>query len=186
VGRGQTEIAAEMGLAPSTVALNAQIALAQLGVDAKPSRVNAVLAFAVRAVVSQTPFHADLRCEASSLHVQVTRRDASLLASLPPSEREVIRRLIDGASYADIAKSRATSTRTVANQITSAFRRLRIAGRMELLGMLAEHEVAPRPPGGFTADQRLSNLELELVVLRRRVNDLEEALKDTNSARRIA
>jgi hypothetical protein len=45
-----------------------------------------------------------------------------------------------------MAKLRATSKRTVANQLASAFHRLGISGRAELLCLLAKRKLGNRPP----------------------------------------
>ena len=59
---------------------------------------------------------------------------------LPPTlsgaERTVVLDLLDGASRRDIAFSRGTSPRTVANQMASIFRKLRVSSRVELLAAL--------------------------------------------------
>ena len=53
-------------------------------------------------------------------------------AGLTPAEREVLRSLLDGMTRASIARARATSERTVANQIASIFRKLGVHSRSEL------------------------------------------------------
>lgn len=53
-------------------------------------------------------------------------------APLTEAEREVVRRVLDGATTAAIAAARRTSPRTVANQLQSIFRKLGIASRAEL------------------------------------------------------
>jgi DNA-binding NarL/FixJ family response regulator len=59
---------------------------------------------------------------------------------LPPTlsgaERTVVLDLLDGASRSEIAFSRGTSPRTVANQMASIFRKLRVSSRVELLAAL--------------------------------------------------
>jgi hypothetical protein len=44
-----------------------------------------------------------------------------------------VRGLLEGRNYLEIAKKRGTSTRTVANQLAAAFRRLGVSGRASLL-----------------------------------------------------
>jgi DNA-binding CsgD family transcriptional regulator len=58
--------------------------------------------------------------------------------------------LVEGASYGEIARRRGTSTRTIANQITAVFRRMRVSGRSELLLRLFACDAASEtlaPPG---------------------------------------
>ena len=66
---------------------------------------------------------------------------------LPPTlsnaERTVVLDLVDGISRDAIAQARGTSPRTVANQMASIFRKLRVGSRVELLvALLAQ----ARPP----------------------------------------
>jgi DNA-binding CsgD family transcriptional regulator len=58
-----------------------------------------------------------------------------VLAALTKSEREVIERWIDGASVRAIAEARAVSTRTVANQIAGAYRKLGVSSRAQLVAL---------------------------------------------------
>jgi DNA-binding CsgD family transcriptional regulator len=53
-------------------------------------------------------------------------------ARLTPAEREILRSLLEGMPRASIARARATSERTVANQIASVFRKLGVHSRSEL------------------------------------------------------
>ena len=56
---------------------------------------------------------------------------------LSQAEREVVRLVLDGLSQAQIATLRGTSPRTVAKQLESAYRRLGIGSRAELVVLLA-------------------------------------------------
>jgi DNA-binding NarL/FixJ family response regulator len=76
-------------------------------------------------------------------------------ATLTRAEQEVAAAVLAGASNAAIAKARGTSVRTVANQLSTIFRRLGVTSRGELAVKLAgqtSRRVAPhketrRPPG---------------------------------------
>lgn len=61
------------------------------------------------------------------------RGGADLPASLSDAERAVIELLIEGLSYKQIGERRKRSARTVANQIASAFRKLGVRSRSELV-----------------------------------------------------
>jgi DNA-binding CsgD family transcriptional regulator len=80
--------------------------------------------------------------------ISVPRPDHALGPLLPAAELSVIRALIEGASYGQIARGRGTSARTIANQISAVFRRLRVSGRNELIQRLFLDElrgpVSPR------------------------------------------
>ncbi len=52
--------------------------------------------------------------------------------ALTAAEREVMAALLDGRSYADIARRRRRSVNTVAKQAGSAFRKLGVSSRSEL------------------------------------------------------
>jgi DNA-binding CsgD family transcriptional regulator len=64
----------------------------------------------------------------------VATRPASpeLPATLTPSERDIVTRLIEGASNREIARARGTSERTVANQLKGVYRKLGVFSRSEL------------------------------------------------------
>lgn len=140
-GLRQKNIAIDSGLAPSTVALNSRLALESLGITCKPSRAHPLLMLAARAAQASTLTLAD--CSTFVTHdgralrvVGVARPDQNLETVLPSAELAVIRSLIEGLSYQQIARRRGTSTRTIANQITAVFRRLRVSGRNDLVQRL--------------------------------------------------
>ncbi len=58
------------------------------------------------------------------------------LVQLTPSEVDVIDRWIGGEPMRCIAKARRAAERTVANQIASAYRKLGVGSRQELLNLL--------------------------------------------------
>jgi DNA-binding CsgD family transcriptional regulator len=60
----------------------------------------------------------------------------ALPAVLSDSEKSVARALIAGYSNADIARSRGTSTKTVANQLYAMYRKLGVGTREELVRVL--------------------------------------------------
>jgi len=62
-------------------------------------------------------------------------------ASLTSAELDVARHVLGGASNAQIARARGSSTRTVANQLGSIFRKLGICSRIELAQRLASTDL---------------------------------------------
>jgi DNA-binding CsgD family transcriptional regulator len=64
--------------------------------------------------------------------VDTARRRIVLLGQLTPSEQDIVCWLLEGASNREIALSRDTSTRTVANQCTAIYRKCSVKGRREL------------------------------------------------------
>jgi DNA-binding NarL/FixJ family response regulator len=140
-GVGQKNIAVELKLAPSTIALNARVALDGLGMSSRPSRAHPLLMLAAKASRCQdgsvTAALSFVDFEGTPLRViSLPRPDLRLGEALPPAELSVVKSLIEGACYEEIAAMRGTSTRTIANQITTVFRRLKVSGRSELLTQL--------------------------------------------------
>lgn len=149
-GHGQKNVAIDMDLAPSTVALNARLALESLGVRCKPSRAHPLLMVAAKS--GSEPGAAQSATLSFVAHgteqlrvVSLPRPDRRLFRILPPAELAVIRHLVEGMRYDEIASLRGTSTRTVANQITAVFRRVRASGRNELLLRLFYGEALESP-----------------------------------------
>jgi DNA-binding NarL/FixJ family response regulator len=54
-------------------------------------------------------------------------------AALGDAEKDILCRILAGASNAEIAAARATSMRTVANQVASIFKKLGVSSRRELI-----------------------------------------------------
>lgn len=140
-GMRQKNIAIDLSLAPSTVALNSKLALEGLGVAGKPSRAHPLLMLAARAasepVIARATAATFLSHDGRQLCVVgIGRPDRALGRVLPSAELAVIRSLVEGLAYEDIARRRGTSTRTIANQISAVFRRLRVSGRNELVQRL--------------------------------------------------
>jgi DNA-binding NarL/FixJ family response regulator len=140
-GVRQKNIAIDLNLAASTVAMNARLALTGMGVDCTPSRAHPLLILAARAVdefavaLAQCSFFVG-RDDRELRVIGMARPEQRLAPALPSAEREVIRCLVEGLSHAEIAGKRGTSARTVANQIGAVFRRLNVSGRNELVQRL--------------------------------------------------
>ncbi|MEO6601424.1 MAG: LuxR C-terminal-related transcriptional regulator [Polyangiaceae bacterium] len=147
-GAPQKCIAIDHRLAPSTIALHAKIALEKLGVMDRPSRTHPLLMRVARS--ASKPGEA----RGSNLYVDADRKfrvvsmprpEQPLRSVLPSAEFEVIKSLVEGLSYQDIAERRDTSTRTVANQISAVFRRLHVSGRNALVERLFLDQEARLP-----------------------------------------
>ncbi len=61
--------------------------------------------------------------------VSVMRPDLNFPVALSHAEAAVVRELVAGRSHAEISNLRATSPRTVANQLATVFRKLGVSGR---------------------------------------------------------
>jgi DNA-binding CsgD family transcriptional regulator len=156
-GESQKNLAIDLEVAASTIALNARLGFAALGVLGRASRVHPLLMLAAKAdrdgdAASSARTSSILIRERRLTVVSADRPDAVLANRLPPAELSVVRKLAEGVSYQDIAKSRGTSTRTIANQITAVFRRMKVSGRNDLLLRMfaerarAEDELTSAPP----------------------------------------
>jgi DNA-binding NarL/FixJ family response regulator len=139
-GLPQNNVAIDWKLAPSTVALYSRLGLESFGVSGRPSRAHPLLMLAARAASERAVALA--RCSTFAINehqlrvVSAPRPDLHLKATLPPAELAVVRHLVEGHTYAEIAAERGTAARTIANQIAAVFRRLRVSGRNELLQRL--------------------------------------------------
>lgn len=141
--------ALDLGLSQSTVCHEAKAAMRQFGLECTPYRANPLLAMLARAAVDGQR----TRCVRLASFVDseqifrvvgVARPDGRLAPILPPAEFAVVRALLEGRNYMQIAANRGTSIRTVANQLAAAFRRLGVSGR----GSLLDHVVSASQVNG--------------------------------------
>jgi DNA-binding CsgD family transcriptional regulator len=139
-------VAIDLGLCPSSVAEILKQGFTFMGLSCWPSRIPLLLVMAAHAKrAPELERRASLIAAENQRFLRQTisaiRPDKELSARLSPAEYEVTRLLVEGKSYAEMAVLRQTSARTVANQIASAFHRLGVSGRAELLCLLAKRKV---------------------------------------------
>lgn len=155
-GSSQNCISIDLGLSAATVALSARLALLQLGVSERPSRVHPLLMLAASAASQTRQIFASEtivdRAAGRCRVIEIPRPELGLERVFRAASLDVLRRLVEGSCYADIASVRGTSERTVANQVSAIFRRLRVSGRNELMhrlfrasGMLPESSPGAEP-----------------------------------------
>ncbi len=140
-------VAADFGLCPSSVAEILRRCFAFMGLSCWPSRIPLLLVMAAHAKAASPSPRAEKIVLAQNQQflrqsISAARPDNELAKCLSPAELAVTRLLIEGRSYAEVARLRQTSRRTVANQLASGFHRLGISGRAELLCLLAKQKVA--------------------------------------------
>jgi DNA-binding NarL/FixJ family response regulator len=79
--------------------------------------------------------------ERTFLLVSLPLRQDARTEALSPSQRAIARALVSGASNAMVARARATSVRTVANQVREILSRLRVGSRADVARTLAAVEL---------------------------------------------
>jgi DNA-binding CsgD family transcriptional regulator len=137
----------ELKISASTLSMLTRQALSYLGLDCTPSKVPLLLCVLARATrpgaVRRSVRSSVVRSGEQELQVlSMGRPDLSLRARLSVSEFAVLTGLVEGKSHKQIAKERNASAHTIANQLTSAFKRLSVSGRLELLQTLASQDAA--------------------------------------------
>ena len=146
LGEGQKAVALALRVAPSTVTLLSSECLRAMGLDCGTSRVPAALVMAAHAAKGLGNFrHGTLSDVIVGEHpfrvIGMPRPDSTLPEQLSRNESAVVRLLVEGKCHAEIAQAQEKSQRTVANQLASAFHKLDVSGRAELLCRLIA-----RPP----------------------------------------
>jgi len=140
LGARQKVMAFDEHLALPTLSTDLGDCLVSLGVDRRTSRVPLFLALLAQASHEQSGLVVG---RASRFHeylvLSISRPDAMFMRLLSPAEGAVGRLLIDGYTHAEIAAMRSVSCRTVANQLGSAFRKLGVSCRFELICYLLRH-----------------------------------------------
>jgi DNA-binding NarL/FixJ family response regulator len=131
-GRSAKEIGYVLGAPAASVENSLRRAQAKLGLR---SRVELIAFFAphgLRAQLAEVVVGGD-----TLLMGAIPRLDETKLAVLTSAEREVTTLLIAGSTNHDIARRRATSARTVANQVQSVFHKIGARSRGELVSQLS-------------------------------------------------
>jgi DNA-binding NarL/FixJ family response regulator len=136
LGHSNKMIAYELGLGEHAIGEHLRRAAKKLGVSRRIELLK--IARALRELPQPhegAPGDDAKRTEGGS-RLQDNASEVGAGAGLTASERSVVQLAYDGLSDRDIARARGTSARTVANQLRSAFRRLGIGSRVELVRRL--------------------------------------------------
>ena len=130
-GWSQKQIGYEFDLSPGTVSSAIRQILHKLGAACWEHLVAVACALggAERSELDETCVEST---EDASLEISATVRPG-VLSKLTPAERDIALYVVGGCSNAQIARLRHTSVRTIANQISSLFRKLDVRGRLELI-----------------------------------------------------
>lgn len=148
-GELQKAVAIELGLAPSSVAAMLRQVTRGMGLSCKFSRLPLAVPL-LRHMISR-PELVSVRLEPRPLDrakpvlvIEMSRCDDAIAAKLSKSEYEVACQVLEGCTYRQMASRRATSVRTIANQVSSVFKKLGVSGRFELLRSALESDEPPR------------------------------------------
>jgi DNA-binding NarL/FixJ family response regulator len=149
LGENQKSLGIELKLVASTIASRIQGAFRAMGLHCSGWRAPVLLIMAAHAarrpsaICGRLAQLSNAERHAGALYVvSVPRPDRTFPVLLSNAEAAVVRELVAGCSYPEISQARATSARTVANQLASAFRKLQVSGRGELIQYLVEHALA--------------------------------------------
>jgi DNA-binding CsgD family transcriptional regulator len=153
VGQTQKAISIDLALSAPRIAQAMSTALRAMGLSCRSSALPMLLVVAAHAARAEHKVEAKVSrlkwAGGSHAVVSTSRPDRVLADRLSESEYAVARLLVEGKSHAEIASIRGTSARTVANQLSALFHKLRISGRAELLALLARAVTRPDADGGF-------------------------------------
>lgn len=160
-GEGQKSVAADMRVSVASVAGYSTAALSSVACRHRVSQAPILLVMAALAARSSSTArvrHEGWREDGTWL-VSVEIPGETFRERLSEAEAEVVRLSIEGESHASIAVLRGTSIRTVANQLASAFNKLKVSGRSSLRALAArEHAAWQRtqaPPAPLTPALRV-------------------------------
>lgn len=141
-GTPQKVVSLDWGISASSVTTIAKHYLAFLGICCSPSRMPSPLVMLMCASSAGRPLRGarsssvvlDGQCYQT---ISVPRPELTVADQLSRAQLEAVGLLLEGRPHAQIARARRTSPRTVANQLASAFQRLGVSGRGQLMHALA-------------------------------------------------
>src|SRR3984957_2518005 len=141
----ERQVAGYAGLGRSAKEISYLLGAPAASVENSLRRTQAKLG--LRSRVELVEFFAPQGLRAQMAEISVGRNDTLLIGSIPrleeaklkelsSSQRQVLMSLIAGSTNRDIAMRRATSARTVANQVQAIFRKYKVRSRGELVARL--------------------------------------------------
>jgi DNA-binding CsgD family transcriptional regulator len=145
LGKSPKVVAFDSQRCLSSITTSMQDCVRSMGLTGRFSQAPVLLTMAARALhrpesAPKLARLSDLRIDGELFEVVSARRpDLHLPVRLSLAETAVLRRLVAGDSHAEISDARATSPRTVANQLATAFRKLGVSGRRATLERLIQH-----------------------------------------------
>lgn len=143
VGVSQKAMAYERHRSVSVVSSKISSALSSIGLTGTWRRALVLFTAALHASERRAPLPAnmlEIRWKGRVWRAFSAKRVDPFGPEVGKAEAAVGRLFIEGGTYAEIARARRVSVRTVANQVGSLFRKYRVSGRAELI----QHLVARR------------------------------------------
>ncbi|HYP75668.1 MAG TPA: helix-turn-helix transcriptional regulator [Polyangiaceae bacterium] len=145
LGEAPKAVAIELRMGLSSVAAAIQDCLLGMGIPGRLSQASVLLTMA--ACAAHRPQSSPTLGRLSRIEfngegfwvVSVVRPDLQFPVPLSEAEAAVVRELLAGRSHAQISNLRATSRRTVANQLATVFRKLGVSGRGAVVHRLIQH-----------------------------------------------
>jgi DNA-binding CsgD family transcriptional regulator len=165
VGQSSKAVAIDRRVSDSTVALAIKKRLQLMGLTCKVRGIPLILAMAARAACGRlgAPLLGRIAPLGRSSSpagwvVSVAHPDFWFPKHLSSAERAVLTHALEGKTYVQIATARATSLRTVANQLASIFRKLGVSGYAQTLDLVLARTFDAQAP--TTPEGRLSHARL--------------------------
>lgn len=157
-GESPKVLAASLKMSASRVNQQVSSVLRGMGAPESPTKVSILFVMAALAAqgVEVPPAHLEATERPGRVRIRARVPGYTFHTRLSSGECEVVRLLIESKTYAQIASMRGTTVRTVANQLCSAFRKLRISGQGELrVRAVLELAQFTGPRGGPPSGDRL-------------------------------
>jgi len=147
------QLSLEVGLSTSSIAALSKQCLELIGLRCTPHTVPPLLIMAASAARAQTSGRSGVGGERWTPQphfelVRAPRPELKFAGAFSRAEFDVAQRLLEGNTYAQIARHRRTSARTIANQVASIFDRVGVSSRHELAQRLLVSTVELGPPRG--------------------------------------
>jgi DNA-binding CsgD family transcriptional regulator len=145
LGEAPKAVAIDLRMGLSSVAAAIQDCLLSMGIPGRLSQASVLLTMA--ACAAHRPESSPTLGRLTRVEhdgegywvVSVVRPDLVFPVPLSHAEAAVVRELVAGRSHAQISHLRATSPRTVANQLATVFRKLGVSGRGAVVHRLIQH-----------------------------------------------
>jgi DNA-binding NarL/FixJ family response regulator len=149
LGQANKFVAYELALPQSCVSLSLKEACSKAGLRSRTELLQ-LMPVASNDAVDAQPKGFCVPVD-ESVVLRVERRAVAVPDALTTSEGHIFRAILAGLSNAEIAVRRGRSLRTIANQVASVFRKLRISARAELVAQhrvfsdIFQQEIEPAP-----------------------------------------